>query len=148
VIGSPVTPSISIGCQQGGPEGGYFAALKVPLYRLLCKHVTSTHCPAIDEYALVLRIDGAIDKFGEEGITRLRFAKARRYITCDVQVPERTWRPMTERQTKQYLADSVKSALAACATRLSREGAEVNGTALQLEVDAAIADYLSSSNSR
>lgn len=143
-----MTPPISIGCQQGGPEGGYFAALKVPLYRCLCKHVTSTHCPAIDEYALVLRIDGSFDKFGEEGIARLRFAKARRSITCDIQVPEAIWRPMTELQTKQYLAHSVKAALAFCATRLRRQRAEVNDTALQLEVDAAIGDFLSPSNAR
>ena len=81
--------AISIGCEQGGPEGGFFAKLKVPLYQTLSRHVTSTHCAAIDSYALVLRVDGSLATYGEEGNARLRFARGRRYITVDIQVPER-----------------------------------------------------------
>lgn len=83
---------ISIGCEQGGPEGGFVAKLKVPLYQTLSRHVTSTHCSAVDSYALVLRVDGSLATYGEEGNACLRFAKARRYITVDIQIPEHVWR--------------------------------------------------------
>jgi hypothetical protein len=86
---------ISIGCQAGGPEVGFIGDLKVPLYRALAKHVTSSHCSAVDEYAIVLRVDGALDRFGSEGFARLRYAKACRYITVDVQIPEAVWQPMS-----------------------------------------------------
>ena len=135
--------AISIGCEQGGPEGGYVAKLKVPLYQALSRHVTSTHCAALDSYALVLRVDGSLATYGEEGCARLRFAKIGRYITVDIQIPERVWRPMTEGQTRSYLADAVKAALKACTGRLSRAKVAVNEAALLREVDAAIAEYLS-----
>ena len=138
--------AISIACEQGGPEGGYVAKLKVPLYQTLSRHVTSTHCATIDRYALVLRVDGSLATYGEEGNARLRFAKVGRYITVDIQIPEHVWRPMTEAQTKSYLAGAVKSALKACTGRLARDKVAVNEAALLREVDAAIADYLSSSN--
>lgn len=53
---------------------------------------------------------------------------------------------MTEAQTKSYLAGAVKAALKACTERLCRDNVAVNESALLREVDAAIADYLSSSN--
>lgn len=138
--------AISIGCEQGGPEGGFVAKLKVPLYQTLSRHVTSTHCSAIDSYALVLRVDGSLATYGVAGNARLRFAKARRYIKVDIHVPEHVWRPMTEAQTRSYLASAVKAALKACTERLCQERVAVNESALLREVDGAIADYLSSSN--
>ena len=117
--------------------------LKVPLYRLLAAHVTSTYCTAIDEYALVLRVDGSLDKFGAEGLARLRFAKARRYITLDIQIPEAVWKPLNEVETRQYLAEKVGAAIAACMDRLAKDRYAVNRRALEGELDAAFVQYLS-----
>jgi hypothetical protein len=137
--------SVSIGCEQGGPEGGFFGSEKVVLYRLLARHVSSTHCSAIDQYALVLRVDGSLATFGDEGLARLRFARARRYITVDIQIPEHVWRPLTVCQTRSYLAEAVKAALEACTRRLRRDKLAVDDATLMREVDAAIADYLCAS---
>jgi hypothetical protein len=133
---------ISIGCQVGGSEAGFFGDLKVPLYRALTRHVTSSHCPAVDEYAVVLRVDGSLDKFGDEGLARLRFAKARRYITVDVQVPENVWCPMSKRQLQEYLAHQVKGAIALCVRRLQKDKHAVAEKELFMEVEAAINEYL------
>ena len=121
---------ISIGCQQGGPEACCIRELKVALYRALGRHVTSTHCLEIDEYALVLRVDGSLSKFGDEGITRLRFARVRRYITLDIQIPEKVWMPMGEAQTKLYLATQVRAAISACVKRLVKDKCSVDEHAL------------------
>ncbi|MFZ6769976.1 hypothetical protein ACO0LM_23220 [Undibacterium sp. Di26W] len=133
---------ISIGAQMGGPEPCLVGELKVPLYHAFAKHVTSTHCAAIDEYAIILRVDGSLDKFGAEGITRLRFEKARRYIKVEIQIPEAVWQPMTKSQTKEYLADQVQSAIAICVQRLNKERSVVAEERLREQVEAAIGEYL------
>jgi len=137
---------ISIGAQMGGPEPCLIGDLKIPLYRALAKHVTSTHCAAIDEYAIVLRVDGSLDKFGEEGLARLRFAKARRYITVDIQIPEAVWQPMSKSQTQAYLANQVRSAINMCVSRLIKEKYAVAEERLQVQVEAAINEYLTTEN--
>ena len=133
---------ISIGCQQGGPEPCLISDLKVPLYRSLAKHVTDTHCSAIDQYAVVLRVDGSLDKFGDQGLARLRFAKAKRYITIDIQIPEEVWQPMSAVQTKNYLAEQVRSAILCCVERLVKEKCLVNRALLHAQVDEGINEYL------
>ena len=137
---------ISIGCQAGGPEVGFVGDLKVPLYRALAKHVTSPHCSAVDEYAIVLRVDGSLEQFGDEGFARLRYAKARRYITVDVQIPEAIWQPMSKHQFRSYIAHQVKGAIAVCAARLRRDKHAVAEKELYAEIEAAINEYLALEN--
>jgi hypothetical protein len=139
---------ISIGAQLGGPESCLIRRLKVSLYQTLEKHLTSTHCEAIDEYAIVLRVDGTLDKFGEEGITRLRFAKSNRYITADVQIPESVWQPMNESQTKSYLATQVRAAISIFVARLIKEKYAVAEKFLWPQIDAAIKEFTGSGNCR
>jgi hypothetical protein len=133
---------ISIGAQQGGAEPCLIGGLKVSLYRALAKHLTSTHCEAIDEYAIVLRVDGTLDRFGEESITRLRFAKSNRYITADIQIPESVWQPMNESQTKTYLATQVRAAISMFVARLNKEKYAVAEKFLWPEIDAAIVEFM------
>src|ERR1019366_6078140 len=109
---------VSIGADCGGPEAGVVGALKVPLYQALERRVTSSHCAAVDEYAIVLRVDGSIEKFGAEGLARLRFAKARRYITVNVQIPEVAWRGKSTSQLKHYISGRVPEAVRTCVGRL------------------------------
>ena len=58
----PIDPSpvISLGCDAGGPEAAFFGSLKTPLAHALARHVTSSHCAEVDQYAVVLRVDGSI----------------------------------------------------------------------------------------
>ena len=91
---------VSIGAQCGGPKDGGIGDIKVDLYKALRDSCSSTYCEAIDQYAPVLRIDGSIQKFGDEDITRLRFAKKQRYITADIQIPESVWQPKSKNQIR------------------------------------------------
>ena len=93
---------VSIGVQSGGPKDGDIGRIKVDLYKALKNSCTSTYCDAIDEYAPVIRVDGSIQKFGEEEITRLRFAKKQRYITADIQIPESVWEPKSKNNIRDY----------------------------------------------
>ena len=118
--------------------------LKIPLVRALDKHVNATHCSAIDEYALVLRMDGRFAQFGEEGLARLRFQKSRRYITVDIQVPVHVWQPMTIAEFKEYLVQRVADAMTACVERLERSKEQVDREALFAQISAAIGEFSAS----
>ena len=132
---------ITIGCQGGGPETVSVGRSKVHLYHALSKHVTSTHCGAIDEYGLVLRVDGSIQTFGAEGISRLRLAKKQRYITLDIQIPQLVWQPLEDAELRRYLGTQVDSAISACVARLKKDGFDVDDAKLMQEVGAAIRAY-------
>ncbi|MEQ1596146.1 MAG: hypothetical protein ABL985_13730 [Casimicrobium sp.] len=134
---------ISIGADLGEPEAKVFADLKIPLSRLLSKWVISTHCAAIDEYALVLRVDGRFAQFGKEGLANLRLAKTRRYVAVDIQIPEAVWTPMSAEEFKVYLCSQVLLALRACVARLQKEQFNVEEQALFAQVGMATQEYLS-----
>ena len=135
--------TISIGCECGGPEAVIFATRKVALHKALERHVTSTQCAAIDEFALVLRVDGRLTQYGPEGTSRLRFAKARRYITVDLQIPESRWKPLLPDELDAYLVTQVRAGLEACCTRLERDGYEVHRTALMAQVAQGFNEFIS-----
>jgi hypothetical protein len=132
---------ITIGCQGGGPETGTVGRSKVHLYQSLSRHVTSTHCEAIDEFGLVLRVDGSLDKFGPEAITRIRFAKKQRYITADIQIPEECWQPLDDSELRRYLSSRLDAAIRICVARLKKDGHVVAESNLMSEVASAIYEY-------
>jgi hypothetical protein len=136
-----MTDVISIGVQSGGPKDGGFGKIKVDLYRLLKKHCKSTHCDAIDEYVPIFRIDGKLDQFGPESITRLRFAKKQRYITADIQVPEKIWLPKSKNEIRNYIAEKVREAITIFANRLKKDKHDVNEKNLFKEIDLAIKEF-------
>lgn len=139
---------ISIGCQSGGPEAGVVGRAKVPLYLALERHLTSTHCSAIDEFALILRVDGSLDKFGAEECTRLRFERTRRYIKIDIQIPEPAWKPLNEAGLKKYLVQRIKGAIALCVDRLREEKIAVDTATLESEIESASREYLGLTSER
>ena len=135
---------ITIGCEVGGPEARAPSELKVLLYQALATHVTSTHCAAIDEYALILRVDGSLAKFGAAGIHRLRFARAKRYISVDIQLPESVWQTHTVEQLKVHLANEVRAAVSVCVERLKKDRLAVRESELFAQIDAGVEDFLAS----
>jgi len=134
---------ISIGADCGGPEAIRVAEAKTPLVKAFSQCVKSTHCREIDEYALVLRVDGPLTQFGPEGIFRLRLTKAKRCITVDIQIPQRVWEPMLPQQLRAYLAQQCAAAMKACVARLKKERMVVEESALWQEFEQAIQTYTS-----
>jgi len=134
--------AITLGAEGGGPETGAVCSLKVSLYHSLCRHVTSSHCPDVDEFALVLRIDGSLQTYGDEGVHRLRFMKQHRYISADIQIPAHVWQTKSEGELKSYIAHQTEVAIMASAERLKRAGSTVNDVELLREVRAALVEYL------
>jgi hypothetical protein len=133
---------ISIGQQSGG--GDPLMWPKVHLYHMLLKHCTANYCPAIDQFALVLRVSGTYDDFGPEAIERVRRRRPARYITADIVIPIARWFGKTERQLKKYLAGRVRRTLEICVARLKKDKEDVDEKTLFGHVDAAIAEFLRS----
>jgi hypothetical protein len=135
---------LSVAWQMGGPEPCILGSreVRLPFNQLLKKYITATHCPAIDFYALVMRVDGSIWSFGAEEITRLRFAKKSRYITIDIQVPQSVWEPLDLLESKMYLAEKTKGALLACTQRLARDKLPVDESRLFSQLDSAISEFI------
>ena len=133
---------ITIGCQGGGPETKVIGEAKVGLFKALSEHVTDTHCEAVDEYSLVLRVGGSLDSFGPEGITCLRFAKKKRYITVDIQIPKEVWAPLNGPSLARYLSDKVLAAVSICVQRLKKDGYIVVECMLMDQIQRGICAYL------
>jgi hypothetical protein len=140
-----MSDAISIGADVGGPEPCLLIKHKVTLYETLARHVSGTHCPCIDAYALVLRIDGSLDSFGKEGFSRLRLARSQRTVTVDIQVPTSVWRPQTDAQAKAYLVKCVGGAIALCVERLVQAKCSVDAECLQQQMNNAFSEFLSPS---
>jgi hypothetical protein len=133
---------ITLGAQCGGPDTGPISKIKIDLWRALREECRDSFCPAIEEYAIVLRISGALDDFGAESIERIRRRRPDRYITADIIIPESVWRPQTFHQSKYYLAQRVRAAIVAMADRLKHDREDVDSVALLAGVDAGIALFL------
>jgi hypothetical protein len=134
--------AISIGEQSGGIDDGGLGHLKVTLYQLLNRHCRQTYCTSVDHFALGLFVSGSLDKFGPEGIERIRRNRKHRYIGADIVVPENAWRSRTQKQLKVYLAHQVREALRLCVLRLQKDGDEIDEQRLLGQVDKAIAKFL------
>ncbi|MCW5558601.1 MAG: hypothetical protein KIT22_12310 [Verrucomicrobiae bacterium] len=132
---------ISIGAQCGGPEDGGLGDIKVDLYRLFLRHCRSSYCPSVAHYALALRIDGEFQKFGAEGIERIRRSKRDRYIGADIVIPDSVWQGRSRNELRDYLARQVRAALQRCVARLRKDKESVNESQLFEEIDAAIAEF-------
>jgi hypothetical protein len=134
---------ISIGCQTNGPRDNGLGRIKVDLWRALKNTVTSTHTPAVDHFALVMRVGGEFGDFGPELTHRVRRSKKRRYITCDIDIPAVVWQTRETDELKWYLAERVQSALRLLVSRLKHDREVVDESALNDEVSAAVAVFTS-----
>jgi hypothetical protein len=135
---------ISIGAQGGGP----LAQLKVDLFLALERHCRAVYCPAIDEFALVLRLSGAYQDFGPEAIECLKRRRPSRYITVDIVVPVQAWIDVARNEQKAYLARQCRAALTMCVDRLKKDKEQVNEELFYHNVDNAIAEFLADPESR
>jgi len=133
---------ISIGVQSGGPKDGDIGVIKLDLYKAFNENCKSTYCEAVDEYGPVIRVDGSIRKFGDEGITRLRFAKKQRSITADIQIPESVWQPKSRNEIRDYIASKIRESITIFVARIQKDKIEVDEVQLFRDVDAGIKQFL------
>lgn len=115
----------------------------VDLSRLLRKYCRGPYAKSVREFALVFRVDGAIQRFGGDGCNRLRRSMKREYITVDLCVPESRWRGVPPQQLRQFLLELVEQGLQKCVERLNRDKVDVDGEALFSDVSRVRQEFLS-----
>ena len=129
---------------QAGDEPSYQATAPHtrPLRNLLEAHCLGPYSPDVDEFSLVIRVDGDIWHWEQEGCDRMRRSKKKRYITIDIYVPRSRWEGVPGIEIRKYLAACVEDAFQRMIDKLRRDKVVVDGDALLRDFAVAKAQYL------
>lgn len=82
---------VSLAAEYGGPDVDIISDV-LTVNRTLQEYCKGPYGDAISGFPLVLRVDGAIKKYGGHGIERIRIHLKQRYVTGDICIPEIRWR--------------------------------------------------------
>lgn len=136
-------PTITLGVQSGGEDAGEQTEPHFyPLRKLLQAQCRGPYSPEVDEFSLVLRIDGDIDHWEQEGCDRLRRSKKDRYITVDIYVPRQRWQGVSGVEIRRYLVACVEDAFGRMIAKLRKDKVTVDGDALLRDFAAVKDAYL------
>ena len=124
-------PAVKMGVQVGGVLAREVAAPHYDaLDKLLRKHCVGPYSPEIDDFSLVLRVDGDVWYWEQEGCDRMRRRRKDRYITIDMYLPRPRWEGVSGIEIRRYLLGCTEDALKRMIARLQRDKAVVDGDAL------------------
>ena len=98
--------------------------------KLLQAHCRGPYSPDVDEFSLVVRVDGDIWHWEQEGCDRMRRSKKERYITIDIYVPRHRWQGVSGPEIRAYLAACVEDAFQRMIAKLRKDKVAVDGDAL------------------
>lgn len=132
---------VSLACEAGGPDVNVQPYI-LQLRKLLEEYCKDPYSKEVKGFALVLRIDGSLKKYGVEGVDRMRRRKKEGYITADICIPESRWRGVPARDFSRYLCSAVKNALQACVAHLRKQKVEVDVHRLLLDYGEIEAHFL------
>ena len=128
---------ISLGQQNGGPNiSPSFNETVLSLRKLLSPLRSQDYAPSCPEFALILRVDGSLTRFGKEGVEPPKFRK--RYVQVDIVVPEERWEASAEAQ-EQYLRGIVREALAAVISAFNKKKLPIDGEKLMRDYASLLA---------
>jgi hypothetical protein len=138
VVNSSGGQVITLSQQNGGPEiCEDFNQSVLWLRKKLETLQSKVYAPSVAEFALILRVDGSLTKFGTQGVEEPRFRKA--YAQVDIVISESQWRAPTAAH-RQYLVSVVEDALAKIADRLQERKRPINRMALMADYTALCRD--------
>lgn len=136
-------PTVTVGVQAGDVPADRATNPHIrPLRQLLQAHCHGPYSPEVDEFSLVMRIDGDIDHWEKEGCDRMRRSKKERYITIDIYVPRTRWEGVSGIDIRNYLAACVEDAFRKMIGKLQRDKVHVDGIALLRDFGTVRTQYL------
>jgi len=137
-------PYVIVGVQTGDVPSDRATDPHIRAMRnLLQTHCRGPYSPDVDELSLVIRIDGDIGHWEQEGCDRMRRSKKDRYITIDIYVPRARWEGVSGIEIRQYLAACVEDAFRKMISKLQRDKVSVDGDALLRDFATVKEQYLS-----
>ncbi|MEM6473956.1 MAG: ankyrin repeat domain-containing protein [Planctomycetota bacterium] len=134
-----VPDRFTIGAQFGGPDVGHIAELKRELCSSLNEHCLTIGCESVDEIGLVLRVNGPICSFGEQGVERVRHSAKQRYVTADIVISGDAT-SLSRSKTQSLLAGLIELAIEQCIIRLRKKKLSFAPN-LENQVKNAIAEF-------
>jgi len=136
-------PTVIVGVQAGDVPSDRATDPHIrPMRQLLQAHCRGPYSPDVDEFSLVIRIDGDIDHWEQEGCDRMRRSKKERYITIDIYVPRARWEGVSGIEIRQYLAACVEDAFRRMIGKLQHDKVSVDGDALLRDFATVKEQYL------
>lgn len=136
-------PMIRMGAQVGGVAADQATDHHImPLRKLLQAHCLGPYSVEVDEFSLVLRVDGDISYWNQEGCDRMRRRKKERYITIDIYVPRSRWENVPGLEIRKYLAACVEDAFQRMIAKLRKDKVAVDGDALLRDFAVVKEKYL------
>lgn len=135
--------TVVMGVQAGDiPSDNATAPHCMALQKLLKENCRGPYSSEVDEFSLVVRVDGDIWYWKKEGSDRMRRSKKERYITIDIYVPRERWENVSGIAIRRYLADCVEGAFQKMIDKLQRDKTPVDGDALLRDFAAVKERYL------
>ena len=139
----PTPYTVTFGAQMGDPR---CSAVMTPpwmaLKQILRERCEGPYCEEVNEFALVLRVDGDISYWEQEGCDRMRRSRTEHYITIDIYVPKSRWQNQSDWAIRCYLMDCVDEAFRQMVGKLERDKVVVAGEALRQDLGAVRSEYL------
>jgi hypothetical protein len=137
------TTAVTLGAQIGGTdahEKTYASILS--LKKLLREFCVGPYSESIEEFAPIVRVDGAIQQFGISGIAKMRKSTKRKYITADLVFTVTEWKNKTEGEFKALLFARLNDAVELFLARLAKDKIYVDSEALRNDLREVKLAYL------
>lgn len=136
-------PTVTVGVQSGDVPSDRATDPHIrPMRYLLQAFCRGPYSTEVDEFSLVIRVDGDISHWEQEGCDRMRRSRKERYITIDIYVPRPRWEGVSGLQIRQYLIACVEDAFRRMIDKLRRDKAPINGDALLKDLATVKEKYL------
>ena len=135
--------TVSVGVQAGDRTAHQAVSRHVlELRTLLRQHCRGPFSREVDEFAIVLRVDGDIWHWEEEGVSRIRVNRKARTISADVGIPRGRWEVEPD-VFRRFLAESIAKALEEMAGHLAKKKLDVDLGSLREAVDTTMRAFWS-----
>ena len=135
--------SVTLGADVGGEDADDATSEHVLAFRkLLQQECQGPYSDTVEEFALVLRIDGSVQTWGKSGVENVALQRRNTYATADIFVPKKAWSGGDSLVLRSVLATGVRDAMERIGKHAHREKVTVSIDTLIHDVDRAIEKFL------
>ncbi|MGF6211503.1 hypothetical protein [Comamonas sp. 4034] len=139
-----VIEKISLGAQIGGPDVPERVSDSIIVLRkILTEECQGVYSSVINEFAFVLRIDGAIESWGKDGVERVRVQLKSGYVFAEVFFSKDSWSENKGEKFLKILALNIRFGFEKMIEALKKKKIDISGDELLANVDRAIGKFLS-----
>jgi hypothetical protein len=135
---------ISLSAQIGG-EDAYERTndLILQFRKLLARHCVGEFSSEVDEFAIILRIDGNAQKFGFQGPRKPIFRRKQRFVEIEIGVPKARWACQPPEGFEKFLSNVVDQSVHLCISKLGKSNVSLNTSKLLEGLRNAKIEFLS-----